>query len=167
MPVSFLSLGSNLGNRLEHLSDAVISLQNHPKVKVTKVSAVYQTKPVGGPEQDDYLNAVLEIETELSPTELLEVIQSIENGQDRVREVRWGPRTLDIDVLTYNDLILGDEKLTLPHPRISERAFVLVPWHEIAPDTVIAGVGELEGLYQQIPKLDVQLNSDMKLPEVN
>lgn len=167
MAISFLSLGSNLGDRLNYLSQAVTTLTNTPKIKVLKVSSIYQTKPVGGPEQDDYLNAVVKIDTELSPQELLAVTQSIENNAGRVREVRWGPRTLDIDVLTYADLISADEKLTLPHPRISERAFVLVPFYEIEPTATIAGIGELASLYNRISKSDVQLNSDMKLPKVN
>ena len=167
MATSFLSLGSNLGDRLDHLSKAVTALANQPKIKVLIVSSVYQTKPVGGPEQDDYLNAVVKIQTELSPIDLLAITQSIENNQGRVREVRWGPRTLDIDVLTYDDLIFADEKLTLPHPRISERAFVLVPFFEIDPQATISGLGKVADLYQQIAKFDVQLNSDMKLPEVN
>ena len=167
MATSFLSLGSNLGDRLNHLSKAVTALAKQPRIKVIKVSSVYQTKPVGGPEQDDYLNAVVKIQTELSAHELLAVTQSIENNEGRVREVRWGPRTLDIDVLTYDDLISTDEKLTLPHPRISERAFVLVPFFEIDPQATISGLGKVADLYQQIAKFDVQLNSDMKLPEVN
>lgn len=167
MAISFLSLGSNLGDRLDHLSKAITALANQPKIKVLKVSSVYQTKPVGGPEQDDYLNAVVKIQTELSALELLDVTQSIENNEGRIREVRWGPRTLDIDVLTYDDLISADEKLTLPHPRISERAFVLVPFFEIDPQATISGLGKVADLYKQIAKFDVQLNSDMKLPEVN
>ncbi len=167
MATSFLSLGSNLGDRLNHLSKAVTALAKQPRIKVIKVSSVYQTKPVGGPEQDDYLNAVVKIQTELSAHELLAVTQSIENNEGRVREVRWGPRTLDIDVLTYDDLISADDKLTLPHPRISERAFVLVPFFEIDPQATISGLGKVADLYQQIAKFDVQLNSDMKLPEVN
>lgn len=167
MAISFLSLGSNLGDRLDHLSKAITALANQPKIKVLKVSSVYQTKPVGGPEQEDYLNAVVKIQTELSALELLDVTQSIENNEGRIREVRWGPRTLDIDVLTYDDLISADEKLTLPHPRISERAFVLVPFFEIDPQATISGLGKIADLYNQIAKFDVQLNSDMKLPEVN
>ena len=167
MAISFLSLGSNLGDRLDHLSKAITALANQPKIKVLKVSSVYQTKPVGGPKQEDYLNAVAKIQTELSALELLDVTQSIENNEGRIREVRWGPRTLDIDVLTYDDLISADEKLTLPHPRISERAFVLVPFFEIDPQATISGLGKIADLYNQIAKFDVQLNSDMKLPEVN
>ena len=167
MATSFLSLGSNLGDRLDHLSKAVTALANQPKIKVLKVSSVYETKPVGGPEQDDYLNAVVKIQTELSALELLDVTQSIEKNEGRVREVRWGPRTLDIDVLTYDDLISADEKLTLPHPRISDRAFVLIPFFEVEPTATISGLGKVADFYQQIAKFDVQLNSDMKLPEVN
>ncbi len=167
MAVSFLSIGSNLGDRLAHLSNAVEALAENPAIQVIKVSSVYQTKPVGGPQQDDYLNAVVKIETALSPTQLLAVTQSIENAQQRVRDVRWGPRTLDIDVLTYGDLVESDETLTLPHPRISERAFVLIPWHEIEPTFSIPKLGKLETLLEQISKADVQLNSDMKLPRGN
>ena len=167
MAISFLSLGSNLGERLDYLSQAVTALMNTPKIKVLKVSSVYQTKPVGGPKQEDYLNAVIKIETDLSPTQLLEVTQSIENNEGRVRDILWGPRTLDIDILTFDNLLSADEKLTLPHPRISERAFVLVPFFEIEPTATVTGLGALSDLYNQISKSDVQLNSDMKLPEAN
>ncbi len=167
MAVSFLSIGSNLGDRLAHLSSAVEALAENPAIQVLKVSSVYQTKPVGGPQQDDYLNAVVKIETALSPTQLLAATQSIENAQQRVRDVRWGPRTLDIDVLTYGNLVKTDETLTLPHPRISERAFVLIPWYQIEPTFSIPKLGKLETLFEQISKADVQLNSDMKLPRGN
>ncbi len=164
MTISYLSLGSNLGDRLAHLTNAVNNLNSQPKIKVLKVSSVYQTQPVGGPEQDDFLNAVVKIETQLSPKELLDVAQSLENNAQRVREVRWGPRTLDIDVLSFGDLVSQDENLTLPHPRISQRAFVLIPWNEIDPQTQIPGLGKVSELVNQISSVGVQLNSDMKLP---
>lgn len=165
--ISFLSLGSNLGDRLAHLTAAINQLANNPQIQILKVSSVYQTKPVGGPTQDDFLNAVVKIETEMLPKQLLAFVQSIENAQNRTRDIRWGPRTLDIDVLSYDDLVSLDEELTLPHPRIAQRAFVLVPLFEIEPYGQISGLGQIAQLYNQIPKDDVQLNSDMKLPEGN
>lgn len=167
MAVCYLSLGSNLGDRLAHLTNAVSALKSQPKIKVLKVSSVYQTRPVGGPDQDDFLNAVIKIDTSLTSTELLEITQGIENSANRTREVHWGPRTLDIDILSYADVVSADEKLTLPHPRISQRAFVLIPWNEIDPTAQIPGLGEVSKLVNQVSSEGVQLNSDMKLPGVS
>ncbi|HEY8753191.1 MAG TPA: 2-amino-4-hydroxy-6-hydroxymethyldihydropteridine diphosphokinase, partial [Arthrobacter sp.] len=124
-----LALGSNLGERNDTLSEAVADLVDPPEVRLQAVSPVVQTKAVGGPAgQPDFLNMVITVETTLSPAELLNHCQAVENKHLRVREVRWGPRTLDVDIITYGQLTSDDPVLTLPHPRAAERAFVLYPW---------------------------------------
>jgi 2-amino-4-hydroxy-6-hydroxymethyldihydropteridine diphosphokinase len=141
-----LALGSNLGERSDTLSHAVADLVDTPHVRLREVSPVVQTKPVGGPEdQPDYLNMVLEVETDLAPHQLLAHCQAVENKHHRTREVRWGPRTLDVDIITYGDLTLDDEDLTIPHPRAHERAFVLAPWAWMDSNATLNGVpvGEL------------------------
>jgi len=136
-----LALGSNLGERGDTLSHAVADLVDTPQVRLREVSPVVQTKAVGGPEdQPDYLNMVIEVETELAPFELLAHCQAVENKHHRVREVRWGPRTLDIDIITYGDLVMDDERLTIPHPRAAERAFVLQPWAWMDSSATLNGV---------------------------
>jgi len=145
-----LALGSNLGDRLDILQGAVDAVAGLPDVSVGAASPVYETVPVGGPAQPDYLNAVLLARTGLPPYDLLERVHEVEAAFDRVREVRWGPRTLDIDIITYEGVLCGDPELTLPHPRAHERAFVLAPWHDVDPDAVLPGHGAvarlLEGL---------------------
>lgn len=128
---AFLSLGSNLGDRRALLRDAVDSLPD-----VVAVSPVYETAPVGGPEQDNFLNLVVQLDTELTPTQLLGVCHRIESSAERVRDVRWGPRTLDIDIIWMDGVQMDDERLTIPHPRWKERRFVLAPLRDLAPDLV-------------------------------
>ena len=142
MSRAVLSVGSNLGDRLAHLQGALDSLAA-AGIDIVAVSGVYETAPVGGPDQEDFLNAVTIVETTLSPHELLSACQRVEAEHDRVREVRWGPRTLDVDVIAYADVILDDPALTLPHPRAHERAFVCVPWldadsHAVLPQGPVA-----------------------------
>jgi 2-amino-4-hydroxy-6-hydroxymethyldihydropteridine diphosphokinase len=126
-----LAVGSNLGDRLGTLQECVAAIGRLPGTDVLAISPVYETDPVGGPVQPDYLNAVLVVETSLPPRELLEAAHRIEAEFGRVRGERFGPRTLDIDVITYADEVSDDPVLTLPHPRAHERAFVLAPWHDI------------------------------------
>jgi len=126
---AFLGFGSNLGDRHDLLAAAVDDLpEKHA------VSGLYETAPVGGPDQGSYLNLVVEIHTHLSPYDLLEACQELEQSAGRVRMERWGPRTLDVDVLLYGQLELEDPELTIPHPRMYERAFVLYPLAELAPE---------------------------------
>ena len=135
-----LALGSNLGARNDTLSGAVADLVDRPEVRLLAVSPVVQTKAVGGPEgQPDFLNMVISVETSLEPLDLLRHCQSVENKHHRVREVRWGPRTLDVDIIVYGDLESSDPELTLPHPRAAERAFVLYPWSLIEPTAILNG----------------------------
>ncbi|HSJ37476.1 MAG TPA: 2-amino-4-hydroxy-6-hydroxymethyldihydropteridine diphosphokinase [Planococcus sp. (in: firmicutes)] len=133
MNESYLSLGSNMGDRLEMLKQAVRLLVKHPRVDVLKISSLYETDPVGFTEQDAFLNMVVYLKTELSALELLEVCQDIERELDRKRELRWGPRTIDLDILLYNHDNMETERLIIPHPRMHERAFVLVPLLELDP----------------------------------
>ncbi|ARK21846.1 2-amino-4-hydroxy-6-hydroxymethyldihydropteridine diphosphokinase [Sporosarcina sp. P26b] len=131
---AYLSLGSNIGNRLEHLQQAVELLNENPSIKALKVSSVYETEPVGLTEQAKFLNIVVNLETTLEATELLSACQSIENKLGRMRKIRWGPRTVDLDILLYNEEHIQLEHLIIPHIRMQERAFVLVPLVEINPE---------------------------------
>jgi 2-amino-4-hydroxy-6-hydroxymethyldihydropteridine diphosphokinase len=132
MARAFLALGSNLGDRRAHLRRAIEGIPD-----VVRVSSVYETGPVGGPEgQGRYLNLVVELDTALSPRELLEVCRRLEDGAERVRTERWGPRTLDVDVLWVEGVTVDEPDLQVPHPRMLERGFVQVPLLEIAPDLV-------------------------------
>jgi 2-amino-4-hydroxy-6-hydroxymethyldihydropteridine diphosphokinase len=134
----YLALGSNLGDRAGFLQYAVDELAGADGVEVKAVSRVYETAPVGGPPQDAFLNAVVAVDTSLDPRALLALAQRIESGAERVRVERWGPRTLDVDVLLYDDVALDDAELTIPHPRMWERGFVLAPLRDVAPDLVEA-----------------------------
>jgi len=128
-----LGLGSNLGDRLGFLQGAVTALAATTGIELVGVSAVYATEPVGGPAQGPYLNAVVALDTVLSATELLDVAQRIEAAAGRVRAERWGPRQLDVDVLLVGDERVATDRLTLPHPRLWERGFVLAPLADVAP----------------------------------
>lgn len=135
-----IALGSNLGARHDTLSGAVAGLVDPPEVRLLAVSPVVQTKAVGGPAgQPDFLNMVITLETSLEPLELLWHCQGVENSYHRVREVRWGPRTLDVDIITFGDFASDDPNLVIPHPRASVRAFVLYPWSLIEPSALLSG----------------------------
>lgn len=133
MTFAYLGFGSNLGDRLAHLQAALDGLALAPGISVSAVSAVYETEPVGGPEQPAYLNAVVALETQLGARELLGAARRLEAAAGRVRQERWGPRTLDVDVLFVGDEVVDSPDLVVPHPRIAERGFVLVPLADVAP----------------------------------
>jgi 2-amino-4-hydroxy-6-hydroxymethyldihydropteridine diphosphokinase len=135
-----LSLGANLGDRLANLQLG-IDLLTGDGLEDAEVSSVYQSAPVGGPDQDDYLNAVLIVQSALTARDILRRAAAAEAAAGRVRTIRWGPRTLDIDIITSGDEQSSDPALTLPHPRARERAFVLVPWLELRADAVLPGSG--------------------------
>jgi 2-amino-4-hydroxy-6-hydroxymethyldihydropteridine diphosphokinase len=130
---AFLGLGSNLGERLDHLQQAVDLLDDDARTRVDAVSSVYETEPVGGPDQGPYLNLVVRVATRRSPSALLALANRVEAALGRVRAERWGPRTIDVDVLLYGDRVVRTRRLHVPHPRLAERAFVLVPLIEVAP----------------------------------
>jgi 2-amino-4-hydroxy-6-hydroxymethyldihydropteridine diphosphokinase len=134
-----LGLGSNVGDRRAHLVRALATLHATPEVLVVGVSPFVETDPVGGPDQADFLNAVVVVDTTLSPHELLFLAHECEQAEGRERGVRWGPRTLDVDVLAYDDFVSDEPELTVPHPRATERAFVLVPWAAVDPEFLVAG----------------------------
>jgi len=134
---AYLGLGSNLGDRLGYLRGAIEALRQMDPSLVA--SSVYETAPVGGPSQGSYLNCVVRIETELQPYELLDLVRRLEAAASRVRTVRNGPRTLDVDILWIEGVQLADPDLTVPHPRMSERGFVLAPLEELDPALVPAG----------------------------
>jgi 2-amino-4-hydroxy-6-hydroxymethyldihydropteridine diphosphokinase len=159
-----LSLGSNLGRRFETLQGAIDALFDAPGVEFVRVSPVYETDPVGGPEgQRPYLNVVVVGDTSLQPRALLERAQSVENAFGRVRRERWGPRTLDVDLIVVGDTVCDEPELTLPHPRAHERAFVLVPWVAADPGCVLPGHGAVADLLPQLDKSGVRLREDLKL----
>ena len=134
----YLGLGSNLGDRLSNLTGAVEKLERRG-VRLLRSSRVYETDPVGGPEQPDYLNAVIEVATELEPRELLEACLDVERALGRERGERWGPRTIDIDLLTFGNREIREAELEVPHPRMHERAFVLIPLLELDADPALPG----------------------------
>lgn len=159
-----LALGSNLGRRFDTLQRAVDALFDAPGLEFVAASPVYETDPVGGPEgQRPYLNAVVIAETKLQPSMLLERAQSVENAFGRVREERWGPRTLDVDLIVVGDTVCDDPVLTLPHPRVHERAFVLVPWAQVDPDAEVPGHGYISALLAGLDQSGVRLRPDLTL----
>ncbi|MFH1825672.1 MAG: 2-amino-4-hydroxy-6-hydroxymethyldihydropteridine diphosphokinase [bacterium] len=130
----YLGLGSNVGDREEYIEQAVFLLEKYPKIEVTKRSSNYETEAEGGKAQPLFINAVVEIRTKLSPEKVLDVCNEIEVTLGREREVEWGPRTMDIDILIFDKEIISDKKLQIPHPLMHERLFVLKPLREIAPN---------------------------------
>ncbi|MEY9847610.1 2-amino-4-hydroxy-6-hydroxymethyldihydropteridine diphosphokinase [Streptacidiphilus sp. BW17] len=159
-----IALGSNLGNRLETLQGAVDLLEDTPGVRVKSVSAVFETEGVGGPEdQPAYLNAVLVLKTTLPPLSLLERANAIEDAFGRVREVRWGPRTLDVDILAYEGVEQDVPELVLPHPRAHERGFVLAPWFDAEPEAELPGRGRVAELLAVVGEEGVRRREDLAL----
>ncbi len=142
----YVGLGSNLGGEIANvflepkaqLEQALITISEHRQIELIQTSSFYRTTAIGPGKQADYINAVAMLETNLSAYALLHFLQSIENQQGRVRTQRWGPRTLDLDILLYGQLIENSDRLTIPHPRLHERAFVLAPMAEINPELTIA-----------------------------
>ena len=139
-----ISLGANIGDANANLDLAIGLLRE--ATEVLAVSNYLQTKPVGGPEQPDYLNAVAIVESELPAKDLLALLNGIETAMGRTREIHWGPRVIDLDLIQYGGLLVNDEKLTLPHPRAHERRFVLAPWFEIEPEAVLLTHGRISDL---------------------
>ena len=144
-----IALGANIGNPEEQMQIAIALLQD--SLELIAVSSIIKTAPVGGPTQPDYLNAVCIAESELSASELLGLLQGIEKSLGRVREERWGPRTIDLDLIQYGTVLSAADELTLPHPRAHERRFVLEPWFEIEPDAILLTHGKISELLAQLP----------------
>jgi 2-amino-4-hydroxy-6-hydroxymethyldihydropteridine diphosphokinase len=149
-----LSLGSNLGDRQGHLAKAVTALRPY----LIRVSSVYQTPPWGPVPQDDYYNLAALVQSPLIDAEgWLALAGELEEAAGRVRETRWGPRTLDVDVIVVDDVVSADPHLTLPHPRAHQRAFVLLPWYEIEPTAVLPGHGPIAGLLADLGGHDLSV----------
>lgn len=150
MTIVYIGLGSNLaGNAMspkQHVTTAIASLDEIQSTHIINISSLYKSKPVGPQDQDDYINAVAQIETELEPLALLDKLQAIEHNHERVRKERWGARTLDLDILMYGEDIINNDRLTIPHPEMLNRSFVLVPLHEINPESIIPGKGLVRDL---------------------
>jgi 2-amino-4-hydroxy-6-hydroxymethyldihydropteridine diphosphokinase len=142
---AYLGIGTNLGDRLANLQAAVDLLAASPGIRVARSSRVYETAPVGPP-QPDFLNIVVEVETSLAPRELLAVAAEVESRLHRVRAERWGPRTIDVDILTFDERTIDEPELTVPHPRMHERAFVLVPLLELTAAPMLPGGGGVRDL---------------------
>jgi 2-amino-4-hydroxy-6-hydroxymethyldihydropteridine diphosphokinase len=160
-----IALGANLGNRLETLQGAIDALEDTPGVRVKGVSPVYETEPWGvAPDsQPSYFNAVVILKTTLPPSSLLERAHAVEEAFHRVRDERWGPRTLDVDIVAYADVVSDDPQLTLPHPRAHERAFVLAPWHDVEPDAQLPGHGPVAALLDSVTRDGVAPRADLEL----
>ena len=161
-----ISIGSNLGDRLANLQGAVDSIKDTPEVWVTDMSSVYETSPVDSPDgAGDFLNAVILCDTTLSVHRLLDRALAVEQAYGRERSERNAPRSLDVDLVVVGDRRAQDENLTLPHPRAAERAFVLVPWHEIEPDAVLPDVGPVAELVAQLDTAGVTKRDDLALED--
>ena len=158
-----ISLGSNLGDRFQYLQNALDSINLLTGTQVHSVSPVFETDPVGGPDQGQYLNAVAVVKTILSPEQFLAATQEIEIAQDRERNERWGPRTLDIDLLAMDTEVRSTLELELPHPRAHERAFVLLPWSLLDPDYVIPGKASVADLLENLNVEGVHFRNDLTL----
>ncbi|MFF3938226.1 2-amino-4-hydroxy-6-hydroxymethyldihydropteridine diphosphokinase [Streptomyces phaeofaciens] len=160
-----ISLGSNLGNRLETLQGAIDALEDTPGVRIKAVSPVYETEPWGVEpgSQPSYFNAVVLLKTTLPPSSLLERAHAVEEAFHRVRDERWGARTLDVDIVAYADVVDDDPHLTLPHPRAHERAFVLAPWHDVEPEAKLPGHGPVADVLGEVTREGVIARKDLEL----
>lgn len=160
-----VAIGSNLGNRLETLQGAIDALEDTPGVRVKAVSPVYETEPWGVEpgSQPSYFNAVVVLKTTLPPSSLLERAHAVEEAFHRVRDERWGARTLDVDIVAYADVVSDDPHLTLPHPRAHERAFVLAPWHDVDPEARVPGRGAVAELLDAVTRDGVEARKDLEL----
>jgi 2-amino-4-hydroxy-6-hydroxymethyldihydropteridine diphosphokinase len=157
-----LALGSNLGDRMDNLQRGIDVLDG-AGLSVAAVSGVFETTPVGGPVQADYLNAVLLARSSLPAREILARCATAEQAAGRVRTIRWGPRTLDVDIITCDEERSADPDLTLPHPRAHERAFVLAPWLDVQPAAVLPGWGAVADLLAGISMAGVWRREDLRL----
>jgi 2-amino-4-hydroxy-6-hydroxymethyldihydropteridine diphosphokinase len=160
-----ISIGANLGNRLETLQGAVDALEDTPGVRVKAVSPVYETEPwgVAPGSQPSYFNAVVVLKTTLPPSSLLERAHAVEEAFNRVRDERWGPRTIDVDIVAYADVVSDDPRLTLPHPRAHQRAFVLAPWYDVDPQAQLPGHGPVADLLAAVTREGVEPRDDLEL----
>lgn len=151
MVKSYLSIGSNIGDRLHMLSVSLKELNNTEGIEIKKISSVYETAPVGYTDQDNFLNIAVEIETKLKPEELLKIIQKIELKLKRERKIHWGPRTIDIDIIDYDHQFINSEELILPHKEALNRAFVLLPLMEITSEDFVLNGQKIKDALNKAP----------------
>lgn len=157
MPIAYIALGTNLEPRAAHLDKALELFHSLSGVEVKRVSSIYESKPVGYLDQPDFLNLVFEAETELLPLDLLDSCQTIEQELGRVRTIRFGPRTLDVDIVLYGVESIDEERLTVPHPRMQERSFVLLPLQELNPEYVVPEWNKtVNELVAELPSKDLE-----------
>ncbi|MCG5516336.1 MULTISPECIES: 2-amino-4-hydroxy-6-hydroxymethyldihydropteridine diphosphokinase [unclassified Ectothiorhodospira] len=150
--IAYVGLGANLDDPIAHVSRALEELCQLPDTRQVSRSALYRSDPMGPPDQPDYINAVCALSTRLSAEALLDALRALEAQHGRLRDgTRWGPRTLDLDILLYGDESIQEEHLKIPHPGMAERAFVLYPLAEIAPDLSVPGLGALQELLKHCP----------------
>ena len=152
-----ISLGSNIGDKFSYLQSAVNEINGLSNSEILICSSVYKTKPIGFEAQDDFLNSVLILETDFSAEELLLKLLLIELNLGRERSIKWGPRTIDLDLIDYEKMIMNSDKLTLPHPRAHERCFVLKPWNEIDENAEISAQGKVKDLLQNMDCQGVEI----------
>ncbi len=158
MSQAFVALGSNLQNPAAQVRHALTQLAHLPNTRLIRQSPLYRSAPMGPPDQPDYINAVAELETELTAVGLLQELQNLEHAHGRVRDgERWGPRILDLDLLVYGEAQIQTESLTVPHPGIAERNFVLVPLSKIAPTLNIPGLGFVSELLARVPRTGLKV----------
>lgn len=155
MNIVYIGIGTNIGDRMKNINDAIDALDHLPDTKVTKVSPVYETEPWGYTQQDNFYNVCAEVKTTLSPNGILGACLGIEAALGRKRTFKYAPRIIDIDVLLYNDLKLNTEELTVPHPRMTQRAFVLVPLKDVFP-SLKTGETDLNPAYENCDKTGVE-----------
>ncbi len=153
---AYIGIGSNLGDPMSQVRGGLRALAQLSRSRLVAQSALYRSAPIGLADQPDYVNAVACLDTKLLPDALLSALQTVEVGHGRIRgPVRWGPRTLDLDILLYGDLCLAEPLLTIPHPRMAQRAFVLVPLREVAPGIMVPGAGRIDDLIARLPPQQV------------
>lgn len=156
MSLAYIALGSNLNQPIKQLNEALTALGQIPQTRLLCQSSFYQSKPLGPQDQPDYVNAVALLETDLAPLVLLDQLQQIENNQGRVRLRRWGERTLDLDILLYDNKVIQEERLTVPHYDMQNREFVLIPLYEIAPQLVLPDGTPVKELAQKFAAHQMQ-----------
>ncbi|WPE15990.1 2-amino-4-hydroxy-6-hydroxymethyldihydropteridine diphosphokinase [Candidatus Thioglobus autotrophicus] len=148
--LAYIGLGSNLNNPKQQIKAAVMALHATKDVEVVNLSSLYQSPPVDDSKQPDYINAIAQVNTHLTPLELLYACQAIETQQHRVREKKWGARTIDLDIITYGVQVVASKQLVIPHPEMMNRAFVLIPLAELEPDLKVPVLGPIEDIIQEL-----------------
>lgn len=154
--LAYIGLGSNLQNPRAQIKNALNSLHDYDGIEVLDVSSLYESKPLLDMPGPNYINAVCKIDTSLSAIDLLDICQSIEDNQKRIREVKWGSRTIDLDILLYEQQVISSDRLSIPHPEMIDRAFVMVPLCEIDKEINVPLLGPVKSLMERINKLDVK-----------